>query len=605
MSVNAVREDEKLEQVAQRVTLMRLLRYLLAYRLQIAAVLAMMGVSIAIILINPLLIERAIDVHIANGDTKRLAILGLTAIALNVLLVVLIKARMYIMAKISNQVLLTIRQELYTHIQTLGFSFFNSRPTGKILARIIGDVNSLKDVLVNCVTTLIPEFLTIISVVCIMVVKDPRLALAALSSIPLMVVGVWIVQSKAHSRWQIYRKKGSNVNAFVHEDLSGMRVVQSFCAESQTRSTFGQLLTEHRKAFVDACRFADGFGPIVDFCWGLGTLLLYYVGVRRILDGESSIGTLIAFGTYISMFWHPVLNLSNFYNQLVTNLAGAERVFEIIDTPADITDREGAAVLPPIRGEVEFSHVDFSYEDGIPILSDISFRVKPGESIALVGPTGAGKTTIINLIARFFEINGGKVLVDGQDIREVTLESLRSQLGIMTQENFLFSGTVKENIRYGKLDATDEEIIEAARAVHAHEFIMEMEQGYDTVLKERGAGLSVGQKQLLAFARTLVSRPAILILDEATSSIDTKTELLVQEGIAALLKGRTSFIVAHRLSTIKQADRIFVIDGRKIQEAGSHGELMEKKGAYYQLYMAQFSQVEGEGSISYRSAARD
>ncbi|MDO5426122.1 MAG: ABC transporter ATP-binding protein [Eubacteriales bacterium] len=591
MSVNAVREDEQLRQVEQRVTLARLLRYLLGYKKQIAAVLLMMGACIAIILINPLLIERAIDVYIPNGDVDSLIKLGILATCLNVCLILMVKARMYMMAKISNQVLLTVRQELYTHIQTLGFTFFNSRPTGKILARVIGDVNSLKEVLTNCVTTLIPEFLTIVAVVCIMVVKDWRLALAALSSIPLMVVAVWIVQSKAHTRWQIFRKKGSNVNAFVHEDLSGMRVVQSFCAEKQTQRTFAVLLKEHRDAFVSACRFADGFGPIVDFCWGLSTLLLYYIGVNRILDGRSSIGILIAFGSYISMFWRPVLNLSNFYNQLVTNLAGAERIFEIIDTPADIVSREDAAALPPIKGEVAFSHVDFSYEDGIPVLEDVSFEVKPGESIALVGPTGAGKTTIINLIARFFEVNGGKVCIDGKDVREVTLESLRSQLGIMTQENFLFSGTVRENIRYGKLDATDEEIEEAAKAVHAHEFIMEMEQGYDTVLKERGAGLSVGQKQLLAFARTLVSKPAILILDEATSSIDTRTELLVQEGIETLLRGRTSFIVAHRLSTIRRADRIFVIDDGGIVEMGSHEELMKKKGEYYQLYMAQFSQV--------------
>lgn len=593
MSVNAVREDEQLTQVAQRVTLFRLLRYLLGYKKQIVAVLVMMGISIGIVLANPLLIERAIDVYIAKKDSHGLIRLGIFAVCLNLLLILLIKARMYLMAKISNQVLLVIRQELYTHIQTLGFSFFNSRPTGKILARVIGDVNSLKEVLTNCVTTLIPEFLTICAVVGIMLAKDWRLALAALSSIPLMIAGVWTVQSRAHIRWQIYRKKGSNMNAFVHEDLSGMRVVQSFCAQEQTQKTFRQLLKEHGEAFVNACRLADAFGPIVDFCWGLSTLLLYFVGVNRILDGRSSIGVLIAFGSYISMFWHPVLNLSNFYNQLITNLAGAERIFEIIDTSADIVNQENAASLSRISGEVAFSHVDFSYEDGIPVLQDISFQVKPGERIALVGPTGAGKTTIINLIARFFDVKGGRVLIDGRDVREITLESLRSQLGIMTQENFLFSGTVKENIRYGKLDASDEEIIAAAKAVHAHEFIMEMEKGYDTVLKERGAGLSVGQKQLLAFSRTLVSKPAILILDEATSSIDTRTELLVQAGIETLLKDRTSFVVAHRLSTIRSADRIFVIDNCKIVEMGSHLELMEKKGAYYQLYMAQFSQIQG------------
>ncbi len=343
-------------------------------------------------------------------------------------------------------------------------------------------------------------------------------------------------------------------------------------------------MKEHRDAFFGAVRMSDAFGSVIDLSWGLGCIFLYFTGIVVLGVDAVSVGTFIAFGTYLNMFWQPIHNISNFYNQLVTNIAGAERIFEILDTEPGIADGSTAEQMPEITGEVVFDHVDFSYDDKVKVLDDVSFTITPGETIALVGPTGAGKTTIVNLISRFYEVTGGSVRIDGQDVRDVTIESLRKQMGIMTQDNFLFSGTIRENIRYGRLDATDEEIEAAARAVNAHDFIMKLEKGYDTELSERGGGLSVGQKQLLAFARTMVSDPKILILDEATSSIDTKTELLVQEGIEHLLAGRTSFVIAHRLSTIRKADRIFVVDDGKILEEGSAEELMEKKGLYYQLY---------------------
>lgn len=573
MAVNATRTDEQVQTVSKRKTLARMFYYLLAYKKQVVAVLTIMLVSVVITLINPLIIQQAIDVYIAGEDWNGLKRLGIVAVLLNLTLVLLVKMRMYIMAKVSNEVLLTIREELYTHIQTLSFQFFDSRPTGKILARIIGDVNSLKEVLSNSVTTLIPDFITILSVVGIMFVKNWKLAAAALSSLPLMILGVAFVQSKSHIRWQIHRKKGSNMNAFVHEDISGMYVVQSFGAEQETKQIFEELLQEHKDSFVDAVRYADAFGPIVDFCWGLGTMVLYFFGVNMILDGMLQVGTLIAFGTYISMFWRPVMNLSNFYNQLVTNIAGAERIFEILDTKPDLTDGETACEMPEITGAVSFRHVTFSYEKEKEVLKDVSFEIEPGQTVALIGPTGAGKSTIVNLICRFYDIQHGQVCIDGRDVKSVTIESLRSQMGIMTQDVFLFSGTIRENIRYGRLEASEEEIIRAAKAVHAHEFIMKMEKGYDTELKERGAGLSAGQRQLLAFARTMLSEPKILILDEATSSIDTHTELLVQKGIEALLKGRTSFVIAHRLSTIQNADRIFRVDNGGILELNSFEEI--------------------------------
>ncbi len=337
----------------------------------------------------------------------------------------------------------------------------------------------------------------------------------------------------------------------------------------------------------------DSFGSLIELTWGAGGFLLYYIGIKVIGVGEIGIGTFMAFSTYISMFWSPIRNLANFYNNIVTNISAAERIFDILDTEPEIMDQEGVEELPDIKGEVEFEHVSFSYNDESDkyVLDDVSFQIKPGETIALVGPTGAGKTTIVNLISRFYDSKKGRVLIDGYDIKEVSLYSLRRQMGIMTQDNFLFSGTIKDNIRYGKLNATDEEIIAAAKAVNAHDFIMKLEKGYDTEISERGARLSIGQRQLLAFARTMVSEPRILILDEATSSIDTHTEILVQQGIEELLKGRTSFVIAHRLSTIKKADKIFVVDKGKICEAGNHEELMERKGAYYELYQAQFRSI--------------
>ena len=590
MSVNTSRIDEEQKEVLKKDTLIRLFKYLLVFKKQISVVLLIMAGTIAISMATPIMIEYAINVCVASGDVKGLLKLGALAVVMFLFFLAGTKIRMYIMSDVSNQVLLNIRDELYRHIQTLSFGFFDSRPTGKILARIIGDVNSLKDVLSDSVTQLIPDLITVVCVAVIMLIKNYRLAMAALLTLPILVVGMLVIETTAHKRWQIYRKKTSNLNAYVHEDLSGIRVIQSFAAERETRAVFYDLVKQHYQAFIDAVVVADGFGPVVEITWGLGGFLLYFIGIRIIGVGEVGIGTFLAFSTYIAMFWSPIRNLANFYNKLTTNISAAERIFDIIDTEAGIRDCEGAEELPYIEGTVDFEHVSFAYDDEPErmILKDVNFHIRQGETIALVGPTGAGKTTIVNLLSRFYEATDGRVLIDGYDIRKVTLKSLRSQMGIMTQDNFLFSGTIKYNIKYGRLDATDEEMIEAAKAVNAHGFIMKLEHGYDTEISERGARLSIGQRQLLAFARTMLSKPGILILDEATSSIDTHTELLVQKGIEALLKGRTSFVIAHRLSTIRKADRIFVIDQGNIMEAGSHEELMEKRGAYYQLYQSQF-----------------
>ncbi|BBF43391.1 lipid A export ATP-binding/permease protein MsbA [Lachnospiraceae bacterium KM106-2] len=591
MAVNSFRKDEESVNVKKSTTLLRLFRYLLAYRKEVIIVILIMAYCVMVSLVNPLLMEAGIDIYITNKDYPGLVRVFILATVLNVIMVGLVKVRIYMMARVCNNILVTIRQQLYTHIQTLDFEFFDSRPTGKILARIIGDINSLKDVLSNSVTTLIPDFVTIVAVVVIMFVKNAALAAASLISLPFMILGISFIQIRTHKRWQNFRKKSSNLNAFVHEDLSGIRIIQSFTAEQETKEVFKDLVKQHRDGFVDAVRLADAFSPVVDICWGVALVSLYFVGIQILGVKAVPIGTFMAFGTYISMFWNPIQNLSNFYNQLITNISGAERIFEIMDTKPKIKDEKDVYELPTVRGSVQFKNVSFGYEEGSPVLQNISFNIRPGETIALVGPTGAGKTTVVNLISRFYDATAGEVLIDGHNVKDVSVESLRTQMGIMTQDSFLFSGTIKDNIRYGKLDATDEEIVAAAKAVNAHDFIMKLENGYDTVLKERGGGLSNGQRQLLAFARTMVSNPKILILDEATSSIDTNTELLVQKSIDVLLKGRTSFVIAHRLSTIQKADRIFVIDQNRIMEEGNASQLLAKRGMYYNLYMAQFKEV--------------
>lgn len=589
MAINSYKEDEKLEKKSKFATMPRLFKYLLKYKGRIAVVFLLMAFGTVIDLINPLIMEKAVDDYIVPGKITGMVKIVLVYAAANVAVIVAIKIRMLLMAKTSNKVIQNLRQELYDHIQGLDLQFFDSRPSGKILARIIGDTNSLKDIIENCVTTLIPNLITVVAVMAIMFAKNVKLALAALCSLPVMILGIFLISIMAEKHWKAKRQKSSNMNAFINEDLSGIKIIQSFRAEEETDKTFQGLVWADRLEFIRAVRWCDGFGSWIDLCWSAGTMMLYLVGIMVLGIDNVSIGTYIAFGSYVGMFWQPIMNLSNFYNQFVNAASGAERIFEILDTEAKITSPDGAEKMPDMEGAVEFKNVTFSYDGEKDVLNDVSFDVKPGETIALVGPTGAGKSTVVNLVSRFYDIQKGKILIDGKDITQVQLESLRTQMGIMTQDNYIFSGTIRENIAYGRLDATEEEIVAAAKAVHADDFIRNLENGYDTKLTARGGELSNGQRQLVAFARTMLSMPRILILDEATSSIDTKTELLVQAGISEMLKGRTSFVIAHRLSTIQNADRIFVIDKGGIIESGTPSELMEKKGAYYNLYQKQFA----------------
>ena len=590
MARNTVKQDEDVQKHSKAEIISRLLVYLKPYKAKVTFVVALMIFVMICGILNPYLLKIAIDDNIKNNDLKGLLIIGGVMLVLNYLALIASRVRIKTMASVTNNILVNIRHELYTHIQKLSFSFFDNRPVGKILARVIGDVSALQDLFNNSVTSFIPELLSLLCVGIMMFTLNYKLALLSMAVLPLLGISMFLVETFSRKRWQEFRKKRSNMNAFTHEDFSGMRIVQGFASEDHSSKTFNSLIKDMMGSFMKAVKLNDMFWPLVEISWGIGSIVVYWYSVYLVGldDGNITVGTVIAFSSYIGMFWRPIMNISNFYNTLITNFAAAERIFDIMDIQPDITDSVTEVKMPKIKGNVEFKNVTFCYEEDVKVLDNVSFKIPAGETVALVGATGAGKTTIVNLVSRFYDVTSGEVLIDGKDVTSVELESLRSQMGIMLQDTFLFSTTIKENIRYGRLDATDDEVIAAAKAVSAHEFIMKLPKGYDTDVNERGSRLSVGQRQLISFARALLANPRILILDEATSNIDTATERLVQKGIQKLLFGRTSFVIAHRLSTIRDCDRIMVIDDGRIKESGTHEELMRLKGSYYNLYMSQY-----------------
>ncbi|HAA9985625.1 TPA_asm: ABC transporter ATP-binding protein [Listeria monocytogenes] len=591
MARNKFDIDEELETAFSAAHLKRILVYVKPYQKSIYITLFVILLANVATMIGPYLTKIVIDDTIPNKNVTQLFWIAIIFIVSVVVTGLCMRYRIRSITLIGQDILKDMRTAIFGHLQKLPFSYFDSRPHGKILIRVVNYINMLSDLLSNGLINLISDILSVIVTLGFMLMIDPVLTLYSLALIPVLFVIVMVIKTAQRKAYQVLSNKQSNMNAYIYESIAGIKVTQSFSREEENFEIFTEVSNEYRRSWMKAVKIQFLLWPGVQNIAVMTTCLIYFVGIKG-YGVDVSTGTLIAFIGYVGNFWNPVINIGNFYNSLITATTYLERIFETMDVEPDIKDVPNAKKMPPIVGNVDFKDVYFRYEEGVDILKGINFHVDAGESIALVGPTGAGKTTIINLLSRFYNINSGEILVDGENVEEVTLRSLRSQMGVMLQDTFIFSGTIIENIRYGKLDATEEEIIAAAKVVRAHDFISGLKDGYYTEVKERGSTLSAGQRQLISFARALLADPKILILDEATSSIDTQTEILLQEGLERLLEGRTSFIIAHRLSTIKNSSRIFYIDNGRIQEAGSHEELMAQHGYYYNLYQSQFDMLQ-------------
>lgn len=587
MARNKFDVDENLESPFNIKHFRRAMIYIRRKKKPMIIAFLLSALSAAISLSAPLIMQHVVDVTIpakAKG-----ALVGWSALMLLTIVVsvVLATIRSRIMTKVGQDIIFDIRTDLFKHLQELPFKYYDDRPQGKILIRVVNYVNAVSDVLSNGIINFILEIVNLIFIAAFMFAVDVRLSFVTLAGLPVFLGIMLLIKNKQRRAWQAVSNKSSNLNAYLQESISGIGVTQMFSREQRNEGIFTRLAGNFRTEWMKALRYNSLIPFTVDNLATTVMTLIYLVGLLTLSPQDVTFGVILAMSSYAARFWQPILNLSNLYNSFINAVAYLERIFETLDEPVTVSDVPGAKALPPVRGQVTFDDVTFAYDPGLNILENISFDVKAGESVALVGPTGAGKTTVVNLISRFYNLTGGRILIDGEDIAGVTMKSLRSQMGIMLQDSFIFSGTILDNIRYGKLDATEEEVIAAAKTVCADEFIREFEQGYMTEVNERGSKLSQGQRQLISFARTLLADPRILILDEATSSIDAKTERLLQKGLNELLKGRTSFIIAHRLSTVKNCDRIMYVANKGIAESGSHEELLARKGLYHRLYTAQ------------------
>lgn len=590
MARNKYDIDETLQTEFNVSHLKRLTRYIKPYRKDMAMVILLMTLSSALGMLTPRILMDVLDVYIPNGDIKGIVLVSLVMLVIYFIISVILRMKISITSRLGQNIIHKIRSDIFEHLQELPFSYYDDKPHGKIQVRVVNYVNSLSYLLSNGIVNTITELFSLIFIVAFMFSINIRLSIICLMGLPLLMILIFIIKKKQRVAWQRLSNKSSNLNAYIAESISGIRVTQSFTRERENIRIFNELSNEYRMSWLKAVTLNFLLWPAISNISTWTTAAIYVIGIAWLDKGMTGItvGVLAAMSGYIGRFWQPVNTLAGFYNSLLTAISYLERIFETIDEPVLVKDKEGAYDMPPIVGEVEFKNVCFSYEDGVPILNNVSFKVKPGDTIAIVGPTGAGKTTIINLISRFYNLDSGIITIDGIDISEVKIRSLRKQMGVMLQDSFLFSGTIMDNIRYGNMEADDNKVIEAARTVRAHDFIIKLENAYDTEVNERGTRLSVGQRQLISFARALLADPRILILDEATSSIDTETEILLQEGLKRLLKGRTSFIIAHRLSTIKNATCILYVDDGRIMEMGTHDELISRKGLYYELYLSQY-----------------
>ncbi|MBE6793018.1 MAG: ABC transporter ATP-binding protein [Ruminococcaceae bacterium] len=588
---NTFEVDEKLETPFNWGHFKKALVYVKKYRFVMIGAILISLIGSIIGMFMPKIMQWVLDDAVPNKDLPLLWWLLAAYVGVLALNIITAQIRSRMMVKASQGIIFDIRKDLFAHLQKLPFSYYDSRPAGKILVRVVNNVNSVSDMLSNGLVNMLLEIMNLVVITVFMFQTEPRLATVIVAGLPVFLGVMLYLKPRQRKVWQAQANKRSNFNAYLAESIDGVRVSQMFAQQEKNISTVKRLLDACRRTWMRAIYYHNAVWFASELLTQIVVVCLYLVGIYWMGGDMVTFGVILAMSQYVSRFWTPITNLANIYNNFINNIAYLERVFETMDEPVTVDDDPDATELPDIKGEVTYEDVTFGYEPEQMIVENINFTVAPGESIALVGPTGAGKTTIVSLISRFYNLNGGRILLDGEyDVSKVTLHSLRRRTGVMMQDSFIFSGTILDNIRYGRPEATMEEVERAAKAVCAHDFIVKMKRGYYTLVNERGGGLSQGQKQLISLARTLLSDPRVLILDEATSSIDTQTEQLLQRGIRTVLKGRTSFIIAHRLSTIRHCDRIFYVGDRAILESGSHEELMAKRGLYYELYTAQLQQ---------------
>ncbi|MBP6469007.1 MAG: ABC transporter ATP-binding protein [Chloroflexi bacterium] len=583
-------EDSDLGKAYDGRLVRRLLVFLSPYRRQLIWAIFLMIVSSLLSVAQPWIIGKAIDDGIRTNSLGTLRTWTLIFFAAAVGEWITNRYRIAIMAFVGTKVVADFRSRLFRHLHTLTLSFYNNFSVGRLMSRLISDVGVLQDFITWSITGLFRSVFVLIGIVIAMLVMNWQLALVSFAVLPLMIILTNYWRLRVRHAYRATRQRLSLINGYLNESISGIRVTKSFTREDLNAQYFDDLNHSYFDANVEATRLSALFFPGVDFVGSLATALVVVAGGWLVLQNNLTAGTLVAFVLYVERFFQPIRELAQRYNVFQATMTASERIFTLLDTPPEIEDAPDAFALPPIDGRVDFNDVSFGYNEDRLILKHINLHAEPGERIALVGETGAGKSTIIRLISRFFEVKQGELLIDGHDIRQVTQASLRQQLGIVLQDTFLFAGTLADNIRYGRLAASDEEVIAAATAVGAHPFISKLPNGYATVVEEGGVNLSVGQRQLISFARALLAEPRILILDEATSSVDTTTEKLIQQALDTLMEGRTSFVIAHRLSTIINADQIVVMDDGRIVEQGTHQQLLAQKGRYYNLYTMQWAQ---------------